>query len=96
MTALAISEKDPVVAAKIINEYASKHDNYVIKAGFVEGEVLTPAGVKELAEIPGFETLIARLMGSLQSSLYNLAYVLQAIVDKNGEGAQAGAAAAAK
>jgi large subunit ribosomal protein L10 len=96
MTALAISEKDPVVAAKIINEYASKHDNYVIKAGFVEGEVITPAGVKELAEIPGFETLIARLMGSLQSSLYNLAYVLQAIVDKNGEGAQAGAAAAAE
>ncbi|MGI6715615.1 MAG: 50S ribosomal protein L10 [Eubacteriales bacterium] len=96
MTALAISEKDPVIAAKILNEYASKHDNFVIKAGFVEGELLTPDGVKALAAIPSFETLIAKMLGSFQSSLYNLAYVLQAIVDKNNAGAPAEAAAAAE
>ncbi len=84
MTALAVSDRDPVAAAKILSEYASKHENYVIKAGFVEGELLDPEGIKALAAIPSFETLIAKMLGSFQSSLYNLVYVLQAIVDKSG------------
>lgn len=89
MTALAVSETDPVSAAKIIHAYASKHDNYVIKAGFVEGEILDSDGVKALAAIPNFETLIAKMLGSLQSSLYSLAYVLSAIVEKDGGAAEA-------
>ncbi|MDD4124433.1 MAG: 50S ribosomal protein L10 [Eubacteriales bacterium] len=96
MTALAVSNSDPIAAAKILNAYASKHDNYVIKAGFVEGELLDPNGVKALAEIPGFETLIAKMLGSFQSSLYNLAYALQAIIDKSGESSSAEAAPAAE
>jgi large subunit ribosomal protein L10 len=95
MTAIAISEKDPVAAAKIIDEYASKHDNYQIKAGFCEGKELNVDEVKELAKTPSFEALIAKMLGSLQSSLYNLAYVLQAIVDKDGSAAPAEEAAPA-
>ncbi len=95
MTALALSENDPVAAARIIDEFASKHDNYKIKAGFVNGELLDAEGVSVLAKTPSFETLIGRMLGSLQSSLYSLAYVLQAIVDKNGEAAPAEEAAPA-
>ena len=46
--------------------------------------VLDAAGVNELAELPSKEQLIGRVLGSIQSSLYSLAYVLQAIVDKDG------------
>ena len=53
-----------------------------IKAGFVDGKILTAAEVKALAEIPSKEVLIGRLMGSLQSSLYGFAYAIQAIIDK--------------
>ena len=69
--------------------------NYQIKAGFCEGKELNVDEVKELAKTPSFEALIAKMLGSLQSSLYNLAYVLQAIVDKDGSAAPAEEAAPA-
>ena len=82
MTAVATSETDPVVAAKILNKYAEQIETFEIKAGFVDGKVLDKAGVEQLAKLPSKEILIGKVLGSLQSSLYSLAYVLQAYVDK--------------
>ena len=84
MTALALSEKDPVAPAKIIKEYAEKIESFEIKAGFVEGGMLDAAGVNALAAIPSKEQLIVKMLGSLMSPLYGLAYVLQAKIDKDG------------
>ncbi len=86
MTAIAISGEDPIAPAKILKQYASKIDGFEIKAGFVEGEVLDAAGVNELADTPSKEVLVAKMMGSLMSSLYGLAYVLQAKIDKENGG----------
>ena len=84
MTALALSEKDPVAPAKIIKGYAEKIESFEIKAGFVDGELLDAAGVNTLAEIPSKEQLIVKMLGSMMSPLYGLAYVLQAKIDKDG------------
>ena len=86
MTAVATSATDPVAAAKIAKKFADKVESFEVKAGFVDGKILDAAGVNELAELPTKEVLIGKILGSLQSSLYGLAHVLQAIVDKeNGE-----------
>ena len=88
-TALATSD-DQVAAAKILCNYAKDHDNFTVKAGFIDGEILDTDGVIALSKIPSKEGLIAKVLGSLQSSLYGLAYVLQAKIDKeNGEAAEA-------
>ena len=88
-TALATSG-DQVAAAKILCNYAKDHDNFTVKAGFIDGEILDADGVIALSKIPSKEGLIAKVLGSLQSSLYGLAYVLQAKIDKeNGEAAEA-------
>lgn len=94
MTAVAISQNDAVAPAKILKKYADTVETFDIKAGFVDGEILDKAGVMALAEIPSKETLIAKILGCVRSPLYNLAYVLQAIIDKQGEGAPAAAEAA--
>lgn len=94
MTAFAISKDDAVAPAKILKSYADKIESFNLKAGFVDGQVLDEAGVRALAEIPGKETLVCKIMGCMRSPLYSLAYVLQAIVDKNGEAAPAAEAAA--
>ena len=86
MTALAISPSDPVAAAKIMKEYADKIPSFEIKAGFVDGGVIDQAGVEALAATPSKEVLIAKMMGSLMSSLYSFAYVLQAKIDKENGG----------
>lgn len=85
MNAIATSEKDPVAAAKIMKKYADNVETFEIRAGFVEGEVIDVAGVEELASLPSKEQLVAKMLGSLQSSLYGLAYVLQAYIDKQNE-----------
>ncbi len=88
-TALATSD-DQVAAAKILCNYAKDHENFTVKAGFIDGEILDADGVIALSKIPSKEGLIAKVLGSLQSSLYGLAYVLQAKIDKeNGEAAEA-------
>ena len=94
MTAIAISQDDPIAPAKIMKEYADKIDCFEIKAGFVDGGILDQAGVESLAATPSKEVLIAKMMGSLMSSLYGFAYVLQGKIDKeNGDSAEAPAEA---
>ncbi len=95
MTALVLSPEDPVAAAKVLKNYADKVETFEIKAGFIDNGVIDAAGVMELANIPSKEGLICKVLGSIQSPLYKLAYALQAIIDKNGEGAPAEEAAPA-
>ena len=94
MTAIAISQDDPIAPAKIMKEYADKIPSFEIKAGFVDGGVIDQAGVEALAATPSKEVLIAKMMGSLMSSLYGLAYVLQAKIDKENGGDEAAEAPA--
>ena len=92
MNALAISYDDPIAPAKILKEYAEKIETFELRAGFLEGAVVDAATVKELADIPPKEVLIAKMLGSLQSPISGLAVALQAVVDKDG-GAEAAAPA---
>ena len=90
MTAIAISSpEDPIAPAKILKEYADKIESFQILAGYVDGEVIDAAGVQNLADIPSKEVLIAKFLGSIKSPIYNFAYALQAIIDKDGEAAPA-------
>ena len=90
MTAIAISTaEDPIAPAKILKEYAEKISSFEILAGYCDGEVIDAAGVNNLADIPSKEVLIAKFLGSIKSPIYNLAYALQAVIDKDGEEAPA-------
>ncbi len=92
MTAIAVAGEDPIAPAKILKEYADKIESFELKGGFVEGNVLDVKGVEELAAIPPKPMLVGKMLGSLQKSLYGLAYVLQPKIDKDG-GAEAPAEA---
>lgn len=96
MNALAISFDDPIAPAKILKEYADKVESFEIRGGILDGAVVDAATVGELADIPPKEVLIAKLLGSIQSPLYKLAYALQAVVDKDGEAPAEEAAPAAE
>ena len=97
MTALAISSPDdPIAPAKVIKEYADKIESFKIVAGYLDGAVVDAATIEALADIPSREVLIAKLLGSIRSPLYNFAYALQAVIDKGGEAAPAEEAAPAQ
>jgi large subunit ribosomal protein L10 len=96
MTAIAIATDDPVAPAKVLKEYADKIESFQILAGYLDGAVVDKATVEKLADIPSKEVLIAKFLGSIRSPLYGFAYAIQAIVDKDGEGAEAAPAEAAE
>ncbi len=79
-TALALSE-DPVAPAKILFEFAKNNEKVEIKSGFMDGKVLSEAELTQLAKTPSKETLIAKIMGSLNAPVSNLARLLATIAD---------------
>lgn len=84
-TSLAVSNIDPIAPARIVKEYADKFADYFeIKAGFMDGRVLTVNEVNELASIPPLPILQAKLLGTLLAPIASLAVVLKAIADKGG------------
>ena len=94
MTAIAIGGEDPIAPAKVLKEYAEKVESFSILAGYLDGKVIDVKTVEALADIPSKEVLIAKLLGSIKSPLYGLAYALQAVVDRDGEAAPEAEAAA--
>ena len=94
MTAIAVSEKDEISAAKILKQYDDKIESFKILAGYIDGNVVDAETVLKLADIPSREVLIGKFLGSIKSPVYKFAYALQAIVDKDGEAAPEAEAAA--
>ncbi len=90
-TALAISTTDAVAPAKVISDFAKEVEALQIKAGFVDGKVISIDEVKTLASTPSREVLIAKIMGSLNSPISKLVRTLQALVDNGVEPALIGA-----
>ena len=83
MTAIAVSD-DPIAPAKVLSKFADNNEGFEVKAGFIDGRVIDVNEIKARADIPGREGLIAKFLGSIQSPLYNFAYAIQAIIDKEG------------
>jgi large subunit ribosomal protein L10 len=83
-TALALSD-DHTSAAKIVGEFAEKHDNFKIKGGIMEGKTISIAEVEKLAKMPNREQLLCMLLYALNGNISGLARALQAIADKKNE-----------
>ncbi len=84
-TALAVSTTDAVAPAKVISDFAKEVETLQIKAGFVDGKVISLDEVKQLANTPSREVLIAKIMGSLNAPISKLVRTLQALVDNGVE-----------
>ncbi|MBF8983474.1 50S ribosomal protein L10 [Lutibacter sp. B2] len=83
--AVAFGYEDAVIPAKILNDFAKEHKALELKAGVIDGEYYGIDTIKEIAEIPSRDVLIAKFLGSIQSPLSKFACVLKAIADKNEE-----------
>ena len=81
-TAIATSTEDVIAPAKILCTFAEKHDNFKVKAGFVEGKVVSLDEVQALAKTPSKETLLTQLVFTLNAPIKNLAVVLNQIAEK--------------
>lgn len=76
-TAFAFGYDDPVAPAKILSEFAKKSKNLEIKGGILEGKVLDPEGVKNLADLPSREVLLSMVLRGMQAPIAGMVNVLQ-------------------
>jgi len=76
---------DAVAAAKVVADFAKTNDKLVIRAGAFGGKILDVNGVKQLANIPSKEVLLAQVCGLLMSPMSRTAVVLGALAAKKGE-----------
>lgn len=81
-TAVAFGYEDAVAPAKILSEFAKKNKNVTIKCGVVDGGFIDESSVQALASTPSREVLIAKIMGSMMSSVSKFVYALEAIRKK--------------
>ena len=77
---------DAVAAAKVVSDFAKTNDKLVIRGGAFGGKTLDVNGVKQLANIPSKEVLLAQLLGLMQSPISRTARVLAALAEKRGGG----------
>ena len=104
-TAIAFVETDAASVAKALRDFARTNPNLVVKGGLLGAKVLTAADAGALAELPSRDQLLAQLAGAIAAPLQsfagllqalprNLAYGLQALIDKQGGVPEAPAAEA--
>lgn len=77
---IAIAVEEPSAMAKVLVAYAKENEKFRIKGGVVDGELVDPAGVAVLAQLPSKLELRGMLAGTLQSPLRNLAGTLQSLL----------------
>lgn len=78
-TAMAVSFSDPVAPARVISDFVKEHKlkTLEVKAGLVEGKVITADGVKALANLPSREVLLSQVLAGMQAPIAGLVNVLQ-------------------
>ncbi|MBW2451988.1 MAG: 50S ribosomal protein L10 [Deltaproteobacteria bacterium] len=78
-TAIAFAKEDPVAPAKALVEFAKSHEAFELKAGVLDGKLLSPADIKALSDLPSREELLAKMLGSMSAPASNFVGVLAAI-----------------
>jgi large subunit ribosomal protein L10 len=77
--AVALNRGDAVEMTKVLTEFARKNAQLEIKAGILEGRVLSKSDISLLAELPSREVLLAKLLSLLVGVQGKLVNVLSAV-----------------
>ena len=89
-TSLALSHGDPIAPMRVINKFAKQFngEKFTIKAGFMDGKVVSLETVNALAAIPALPVLQAQVLGTMLAPISALACVLKQIAEKQGAPAE--------
>jgi large subunit ribosomal protein L10 len=80
VTAVALSESDPVNLSKAISKFTKANpDVFSFKVGVVEGKVVALSDVEAIASLPSREELISKIMFLINCQAQRLVTVLSAV-----------------
>ena len=80
VTAIALSESDPVGLSKAVSKFVRENPEvFSFKAGVVEGRVVALPDVEAIANLPSKEELISKIMFLINCQAQRLVTVLSAV-----------------
>jgi large subunit ribosomal protein L10 len=96
-TSLATTAGDPIAPFRIVSEYSKKlGDTFVIKAGFMDGRILSEEEIAGIAALPSKDALYAKVLGTMLAPITSLAVCLGQILEQKGGSVEAAAPEAAE
>jgi len=78
-TNIFIWSDDVISASKIASDFAKKSEQFVIKAGYLDGEAADVAKIEAFAKLPGREELLGMLAATWMAPVANFTIGLDAL-----------------
>ena len=95
-TSLATSKGDPIAPFRVITDFAKKmgESKFNVKAGFMDGKVLSLSEMSEISALPSLDALYAKVLGTMLAPITSLAIVIGQILEQKGGSLETAEAAA--
>ena len=71
------SGADPIGTARTLRAQLKGNEKITVKAGFFEGDILDAKGVEAVADLPGREELLGKLLATIQAGPQQVVSVIQ-------------------
>src|ERR1700723_1136909 len=78
VSSVAYTSGDPVALAKALSEWVKDNAEFTFKLGIVDGKLIQPAEIEQLAKLPGKEELFSKLLFLINSPAQRLVTVINA------------------
>lgn len=79
-TAAIVLNDEPVALAKIVKKFEKELETFKIKRGYLDGQVLDISEVKQLADIPPREVLLAQVLMCMNAPVSGFVNVLSGVL----------------
>ena len=95
-TSMATSTGDPIAPFRVIADFAKKmgEDKFNVKAGFMDGKVLSFSEMAEISALPSLNALYSKVLGTMLAPITSLAIVLNQVLEQKGGSLEEAAPAA--
>ncbi len=77
---LTFGNKNPQEISKVFVEFLKGHEKMVLRGAILDGKVVQPAEIKELAKLPSREVLLGKVVSGINAPIAGLVLTLGALV----------------
>lgn len=79
---VAYGKDDPIILTKTLINFCKEYEKFQVRAGYLEGKILTEKGIRRLADLPNRGVLMAEAVMGIKSPLFGIINGLQMILQK--------------
>jgi large subunit ribosomal protein L10 len=78
--AWAVHQTDQVAAAKVLSEFAKSNDKLKIRAGYIDGRIVSVKEIEALAKLPSRDVLLGQVVGAMAAPMSSFAGAMSALL----------------